>query len=206
MMTKLKLCFILIIVLAMYSLQGTESQDGPFGLCMGMSYKELKAIDPHIRKAAGVKNGYLMTVVPKPHSGFKEYIVVIHEKEGLCKIEAKGIRINTDIYGSGLTREYDKCQESITKIYGKCDAIESITSPDTWNPQDYWMMTLYYGDRTHASIWNTKAGSTMKKNVQRIRLDAKAIDSSNGYLLLIYEFDNVFSKLEKQKDEEDGVF
>jgi hypothetical protein len=59
--------------------------------------------------------------------------------------------------------------------------------------------------RVLTSSWEAKHGATLKENLKAIRLQAKALSNDKGYLLVVYEFQNVEECDQEPKAKEDDT-
>ncbi len=93
----------------------TNALAGPFGLEMGMSLQAIGGNPQNIKSTSG---NYNLTNVPKPHSAFESYVVVVAPKSGLCQIRAMGEEITTSTFGVEFKSEFHKLKDQLEKSYG----------------------------------------------------------------------------------------
>ncbi|MEF8714602.1 MAG: hypothetical protein V5B39_13775 [Accumulibacter sp.] len=177
-----------------------QAYDGPFGLQEGLSAKQLEAmgITLHSENDGVYTTGKLL----KEHSKFKEFTLVISEKEGLCKIIAISETIDTDSFGVELRKTFTALEDQLQDVYGKHKRFDYLMHGSLWKEPQYWMMGLLKQERSLSAYWGTDKGSTMKNNVDGINLKTIALTNDKGVILLTYEFDNIALCLKKRKDKE----
>jgi len=159
---------------------------GPFGLKMGMSVAEVKAIDPAMTELAPGK--YKLTHVPKPHSAFESYIVQICPKVGLSWIKAIGKNVSTSSYGIELRATFDELSTKLDKSYGAGSTTDVLLPGSIWDEPDDFMMGLAKKERYLFRQWSQKTGAQLNSNLVAIGLVATALDNNTGYLSLEYAF------------------
>ena len=98
------------------SVSTTSTMAGPLGLDMGMPYDslnksmKLKQVKPFL---------YSTPSLPKGHSDFDDYRLLITPKHGLCKVIAWSKAIQTSVYGEGLRDKFEKIESAISQKYGQ---------------------------------------------------------------------------------------
>ena len=166
---------------------------GPFGLRMGMSRDELE-------RAAGplelVKpNIYKTTRPPRPHDRFEAYYLVVNRSAGLCKIQASGLTIETNNFGTQLHQEFDNLRGALESKYGPAPVVtDRVRDGSLWTEPQYWMMGLLKKDRTLAASWSSLGGE-----LEGIILETKALSTDRGWVTLGYFFRNSDACLEELK-------
>ena len=98
--------FLLLLVFALSWFLGLVTvYAGPFGLEMGMSKeqmkKEFKMSFENGLKSTGIGRFLYQVKVPKPHSDFEVYYIIVTPEHGLCKIVAVN-SMTTNGYGSNV--------------------------------------------------------------------------------------------------------
>jgi len=193
-----------VVALLWAAIAFCQTYEGPFGLKMGLTYQQLKAIDPGIEKSE--ENYYKMTVVPKPHKSFEGYMVTISPKTGLCNIMAYGKDISTNGYGFDVSSEYKSVRDALESKYGKYNEIDFLMPSSIWDEAKDYMMALYLDERILCATWPSESGDDLSNSIKIILLQAKALNTSTGYLKLHYDFDNAASYYEEQKSRENSAF
>lgn len=202
-MKRIMLC---VVVLLWSAVAICQTYNGPFGLKMGLTYQQVKAIDSDIEAVESVGHAYVIEDVPKPHSRFESYILFISPKTGLCKIVAIGKNVSTNGSGYALRTEYQSVRDAIINKYGQNKEYDFLSNGSIWNePRDF-MMALVKEDRYLLSTWLGEDGDLFYDNISAILLEARAQDSSTGYLRLGYEFENFSSFSDECKSIEDSAF
>lgn len=168
------------------SISATSAVAGPFGLNMGMSYDalsksmRLKQVKPYF---------YSTSSLPKGHSDFDDYRLLITPRHGLCKVIAWSKSITTSIYGEGLRDKFENIEYAILQKYGQGKKYDFLRVGSIWNEQRDWMMGLLKSERTLAEYW-TDEPSELPDNIHVIALKAHAAGTEAGLIELGYEFKN----------------
>lgn len=176
---------------------------GPFGLEKGMTVSDLERAVGRLERtsSAGV---YKSAKVPKPHREFEYYLFVVTPATGLCKIHAVGKDVEEDAYGFELRRRFASLSGQLTAIYGSPRTRDFLRSGSIWKEENEWMMGLSKNERVLMAHWPKESDATLKDAIEAIELQASALNSSDGYLALIYQFDNfdACSSARSQSDRE----
>lgn len=77
--------------------------------------------------------------------------------------------------------------------------VDRLLPGSIWNEPEDWMMGLKQKERQLQASWGTKERSQLKNGVRQILLTARALNSSEGYLILQYSFEN-FASCERELD------
>ncbi|CDH24930.1 hypothetical protein [Xenorhabdus bovienii] len=164
--------------------------DGPFGLQMGLTKKNIEDMIGQALKPTEYTNVYLVDRLPKTNDSFENYGLLISPTLGLCKINAIGKDIENDTYGISLRVKFDDLKTSLDSIYGESKKTDLLLPGSIWNEPRDWMRGLNKEERVLYAVWDSKSGALQKSNIEYLLLKAKASDSSSGHLLLQYEFKN----------------
>ncbi|MDO6560156.1 hypothetical protein [Paraglaciecola chathamensis] len=168
------------------------SAEGPFGLKKGLTKEEIElmtgvSLDP----VASRKNIYISSTLPKPHRAFNNYVLTIGKTTGLCSVRAVGKDIVTSGYGIQIKTEFNSLESVLTEIYGIGKKTDQLLPDSIWKDADNWMMGMVKKDRYLFTQWEGKAKTQPLENqLKQIILAAQANNSSSGYLLLEYIFNN----------------
>ena len=177
-----------------------QAYDGPFGLKMGLSRGQIEVMVGQLTKSE--EGIYWAEKLPKPHSGFRQYILVIGDKEGLCKIIGMGKTIETGSFGTDLQNRFDSLEKQLKDAYGKNARFDFVREGSLWNRPEDWMMGLLKTERTLTSAWNASKGSVMKEGISGITLEATAHSADTGSVDLTYQFSNFEECIESIKAKE----
>ena len=168
------------------SVSTTSTMAGPLGLDMGMPYDslnksmKLKQVKPFL---------YSTPSLPKGHSDFDDYRLLITPKHGLCKVIAWSKAIQTSVYGEGLRDKFEKIESAISQKYGQGKKYDFLRSGSIWNEQRDWMMGLRKNERRLAEFW-TSDTTELPDNIHVIALKAHAAGTETGLIELVYQFKN----------------
>lgn len=173
---------------------------GPFGLKMGMSLKEIGG-DP---KEIG-RGRYIITNVPKPHSAFAEYAIIVAPKCGLGKIVARGEIMKTSVYGTDLENEFDTMEKKLEASYGKHSKHDFLKAGSIWREPNEWMMALKKKERVLLAGWTKEGGSSLSDDIAEIILETCALSEKEGFIMVSYYFSNSDACLDEIDAQEDGA-
>lgn len=178
----------------------TNAIAGPLGLDMGMSYEDLlksvklKQVKPFLYSTASL---------PKGHSDFNDYRLLITPKHGLCKVIAWSKPIPTNVYGDGLRDKFEKLESAVSQKYGSGKKYDFLRSGSIWNESRDWMMGLQKDERTLTAYW-TNDMSELPDNINAIALTAHALHTEVGLIELGYEFKNSSECIDWMKSQENS--
>lgn len=181
----------------------SSSTATPFGLRMGMTRAELSRIS-ELRPLEGTALGYMMPKVPKPHTSFESYLALVSPSVGLCKVVGVGNTIESSSFGTELVSEFKKLEGALEARYGAHKTFDHLRSGSIWDESNDWMMALHQKERVLSAYWDDEEGSSLPGDLQGVNLEAKALNSSKGYVSLTYEFSNMAtcsSESEKVRDD-----
>ena len=182
---------------------------GPFGLDSGMSKTKIERLGVKLNaeEEMGSFVVYSTKRVPKSHSSFEKYFLIISPDQGLSKIVAEGT-ITSRPDGSDVKDAYNALKGTITKIYGE-PALEEdyLIDGSIWGRARDWMMSLATNERVLETYWlldpeKVERAKTHKIDVIGVKcLGMGAFLPHQAKLVLIYEFQN-FSLLKEREDED----
>lgn len=163
---------------------------GPLGVKMGLSLVELEEAGIKLTAVENVPLVYQASSSPAPSSSFDDYVYVVSETTGLCKISAWTPVTETNYFGEQIISTFNDLESALTEKYGKPKTFKFVQNGSLWNESRYFMMGLSKEERTHASAWNTKRNSELPEDIEAIVLNATAFSASKGAVKLTYEFNN----------------
>lgn len=198
-MKKVTLC-VLALLMAAYAF--CQPWDGPFGLKMGLTFNQLKAVDPGIEKLD--ENNYKMTKVPKPHRDLESYYVTISPTSGLAKVGALSANISSNGYGFDVRSKYESLRDALAEKYGEYKEIDMLMPGSIWDDPDDFMMALLMKDRYLFCLWGRDNGSTLPSYIYGVALSTTGLNSNTAYLSLVYEFSNYAMYIEELKIKDSG--
>lgn len=176
----------------------------PFGFEMGTS---VAALDSMGAETAGETPGiYKLDTAPQPHPAFEYYAVVATEATGVCKVLAIGNDIDTNSFGQQLRQGWDNVAEAVAAKYGGPETVDRVMPGSIWDAPEDFMMGLLQQERYLAAGWTPENGANLPDNLLGILLQAKATNSSTGYLSLGYEFTNFTECKAAIEAEQNAVF
>lgn len=167
--------------------QKLKSWNGPFGLKMGLSKKDLARY-----KITEIGHGlYKLSSVPKPHPSMKIYYVNISDEAGLCQVIGESGDIQSSVYGDTLKNSFDSLKDALNKKYGPSKNYDYLRTGSIWSESKDWMMALRKEERVLSSFW-PESDQYLKSDseIRDIFLSASAQSSEIGSIILIYRFSN----------------
>lgn len=199
MITMRKICIVLVFAVV----AATVTHAGPFGLDMGMSLQQIEELTGKTPIAVGAD--YMVTP-PKPHPVFEKYVVSVSPTVGLYVIIALGNDIESSSFGTQLKDAFENVRTQLQGIYGEPKVYDFLEYKSIWNETNEWMMALSRKERHLTAFWKREYGSVLPDSIDGIMLDAKASNSSKGYLVLRYEFSNFQEGAAEKKEKQSSVF
>jgi hypothetical protein len=144
-----------------------------------------------------------LTTVPKSHRAFELYSLTFSPKDGLLKIIAYGKDITTNGFGNAVHDYFIEIRDALSHTYGQPDiTIDDVKSGSIWTEPQDWMIGLRKEERELATSW----GKSLPNRIYGIVLEAKALSSEKGYLVLSYEFEGWGEYLDMKNKKTDSVF
>ncbi|MDD5333821.1 MAG: hypothetical protein PHS32_08740 [Rhodoferax sp.] len=161
------------------------SRKGPFGLWVGMTVHDFGA---PLDEIAPCK--FQIPTVPKPHSAFERYVCQITPKLGLSWIKAVGKTIETSGYGVELKSAFESMEQKLATTYGKQTRLDFLMHESIWNEPRDWMQAVLSKERVLMSEWRKDAAATLSDSLTSVALIAGVYDTSSGYIMIEYSFEN----------------
>ena len=127
---------------------------------------------------------------PNMHPSFEKYLVTSTPETGICKVSGLGRTLKNDSYGNQVRSEFDLISEQVKSKYGRSKSFDFLNASSIWHDGNDWAMAVYKKDRHLSRFWDSKEHSDLSHNVNSISLQAHALNSSDTYLVLSFEFDN----------------
>lgn len=186
-----------VMALLMAAYAFCQPWDGPFGLKMGLTFNQLKAVDPGIEKQD--ENNYKMTKVPKPHRDMESYFVTISPTSGLAKVGALSADIFSNGYGFDVRSKYESLRDALAEKYGEYREIDMLMPGSIWDDPDDFMMALLMEERYLFCVWAPDNGVTLPSYLSGVALSTNGLNSNTAYLSLDYEFSNFAVYIEELK-------
>jgi len=185
-MRILVVCFCFCLLFASVAI--AQPMPGPFGFERGMTRAQIIALvgesqikpnnDPHI---------LVMTSAPKPNRQFETYALFIAPKEGLLKVMAVGVSIQSGDSGFDVRQAYAGIVNGISQKYGapaerfdRCFGNEvECDSPE------YWMLSLVQKNRSVMSFWGP---GEYENGVTAIMVEIVPLTTHYAYITVHFEF------------------
>jgi hypothetical protein len=161
------------------------SSSGPFGLWMGMTADDFSL---PLEEVSSCK--FWAPEVPKPHSAFSRYAVLITPSHGLSWIKAVGLDISTSSYGIELQSAFENMKTKLTKGYGKSKTVDVLMYESIWNEPRDWMQGLLNKERVLMTEWSKDTGASLANSLTSVALVVDVVDTSTGYIAIEYSFEN----------------
>lgn len=165
--------------------------EGPFGLEAGLTQKNIEdMIGAKLKLLPDSVNLFTSDKLPKQNADFEMYGLLISPKAGLCEIRALGKKIDTDSHGLALKSKFEELSSSLSSLYGKAESTDALLAGSIWKEPQDWMMGLNKKERFLSATWKGTKETPLKNNIGTISMEARATNSSKGYIYLEYSFTN----------------
>lgn len=126
---------------------------GPFGIEMGMSLAQVKAVSKTAPKQ--MRDNVYKITPPKTNDMFETYYVRIDPDYGVYWLKAIGKDLYTTGYGDRLKSTFKSLVESIRRTYGKeLYSVDELQEGSVWDGSDNFMYALVRGDRELYAAWS----------------------------------------------------
>lgn len=178
---KLKIALV-AVALAM----PTAANSQAFGVQMGMPVSSYGG-----RPSQSGQDQVYRITVPQPNSEFEFYTAWATPQTGICKVTGFGKDHTNDAYGSRTKATFAKLRSALRERYGRSLDYDFIKSGAVWDGAHEWNWSMYKKERFLSSFWDAEERSSLPANVNSILLDARAVKSSEAYVVVTYEFANI---------------
>lgn len=171
-----------------------SENDGPFGIEVGSPATDFKECQ---------RQGDVLRcrTVPKVHPAFERYDLRFSDETGVCQVGGIGKTIKNDAYGTALRQAADELARQIESKYGAgFKKYDFLASGSIWDDPDDWTMGLTQNERVYAYFWSAEDGYEPRDHVQQLAVTVNGLDRSDGWVQVVFEFDN----FEACKAEEDA--
>ncbi|MDR1810875.1 MAG: hypothetical protein LBR34_10855 [Prevotella sp.] len=150
-MKRLTTFALLSVLLMAFGIQSAFA--GPFGIEMGMSLTQVKAVCKTTPKH--IQDNVYEITPPKTNDMFGTYYVRIDPDYGVYWLKAIGKDIYTNGYGDRVKSTFESLVESIRKTYGKELYIkDELKEGSIWGEPKVFMYALKNGDREIFAMWS----------------------------------------------------
>ncbi|WP_051935360.1 hypothetical protein [Deinococcus sp. YIM 77859] len=160
----------------------------PFGLRQGLPISELLKMGAKPLETPGY---YRLDRVPNPNSNFEFYTVKASPEQGLCRVRGVGVIIRNDKSGYRTRQVFNDLETSLNNKYGKGLRFDFLKSSSIWDETNDWMMAIRTEDRYLTTFWSVSEGLKLPRGLDNIMLNVNALNSSDGYVDVSYEFSNM---------------
>lgn len=162
------------------------SEKGPFGLWMGMKVEDFTCSLTEIQTCK-----FRANEVPKPHSAFQWYGLLITPGQGLAWAKAIGKPIESGVHGYEIRAAFDAMEAKLAATYGRHKRHDFLLEGSIWNEPRDWMGAFLQKERILAAEWSRQNGSTLPDALSIVYLGVDIQDSSTGNIIIEYSFANV---------------
>jgi len=192
---------------------------GPFGFEKGMTKEQvIKLVGPTvvIKNADDKLN---LKTAPHPHPAFEEYDLLFSPTQGLLKVVAIGVDVQTNPFGDRIQSAFLDIRNGIAQVYGHpSDLFDFVHSGSIWTDAQDWTMGLLKEERTLSTFWASKHAMSripsltadkfldLPNSLYLITLDANASSTSKGYVEVSYEFVGWGEYVESRTAKQNNVF
>jgi hypothetical protein len=192
----------LLGVLALLGLS-VSATAGPFGFEMGQSASELTA-RVGLTKDASSTFGYRASKPISPHPDFKNYLLLVTPRHGLCRIVATTEPRSDSPDGRGIRQKFVEIQEALKRRYGDPLVAQEVTSslPSGF---DGFISKLIDGKESWWSYWSANSPQELPDNLDDFELKLQvAKEAGLVYLTITYDFTNADACLEENQKATDA--
>jgi hypothetical protein len=177
-------------VCQLYS-QSTTVKNGPFGFYYGETKAEIiKAVG---QGAVGLitDTALIVKTAPKPYRNVWMYTLHVSPTKGLLRIVVSGLPIDTNPAGEQLKNEFQSISSDLISVYGQPTRRYDLVKPGSnWKEPGDWMKGVAEEERVLINVWVAgENGLSLPNHIVAIECNAKAFDSTKGYVLFEYEFE-----------------
>ena len=181
--------FILLCVLEIFCIVPLFA--GPFGIDMGMSLAQVKAVCKTTPKQ--IQGDAYEIMPPKTNDMFVTYYVRIDPDYGVYWLKAIGKDLYTNGYGDRVKSEFENLVASIRSTYGEeTYKVDSLKEGSSWGEPKNFMYALQIGDRELITAWaktdmtdiliNTQAFSEALSTLQKMLDDPNQKERASNIL------------------------
>ena len=154
-----------------------------FGVDMGASLSKFEG-------AEDIGNGNYVISVPRPHSEFESYVVVLSEATGVCMVRGIGKNHNNDRTGANVRRAFKTLETALNSRYGAGDHVNWLQPRALWDGAHEWVMSIRQNERVFGTGWTTEGGAELPEEFLAINMQVRALSSDSSYIVLQYRFSN----------------
>ena len=176
------------MLLAMMTMTVSTIYAGPFGFEMGMSLREVKAMDGIVIKSETYRSYATVLQVANPPADIFDMYVLLFSDRGLYKIIASST-IRTENDGRNLAREYFIMREGLKRVYGAFQEQELQVDETGPIPESFMGMLKEKQVRIF-SFWPKNKKVKLVDHVRTAVLEIFAYSLYTGTLVLTIEFTN----------------
>lgn len=170
-----------VFITLIFCANSTSAQS--FGITSGASLADLKIISDN-------GDGQYEVEVPKPNREFDFYTVTLTPETGVCRVSGYGRTHSNDRFGTSSKTAFDDLRIALEKNYGRHHFADFLKEGSIWDNQSEWVMSFYQNERVYQAIWDEEEHSNLNSNLKRIYMDMNALNASDSWVYLRYEFDN----------------
>lgn len=170
---------------AFYMTRTTALADTAFGIQMGASKKELNLPDK------GNETYSYKVNPPTPNEEFDLYSVILHEKTGVCAVQAIKLDIKTEKDGKSARERFYKIRNNLSAVYGHPYTIDHIDPDGYYGAKRHWMRAILRDERILKSIWRENQETEENADGKRVVLTLDAFSETSAALVLWHTFDNI---------------
>ena len=175
--------------------------NGPFGLEVGLTKENIEDMaGVTLEPLEGQTGLYMASSLPKNNAAFSFYALRISPNVGLCQIRAVGKDLDADSYGIEVQSNFDQLRGTLNTLYGNGKKSDYLMPGSIWRDAKDWMMGLNQKERVLNATWDKPNDVMIKNKITSVYLDARTQNASKAFLYLQYDFDNVKSCEQEEKE------
>ena len=164
---------------------------GPFGFESGMSREQIiKLVGASAIRKLPVSitdpNYFALSSAPIPNPAFETYALTVSPTQGLVKLSAIGVTLETGDTGAELQTAFHGVVSAISRKYGEAKVYDTCSGNSTeCDNAEFWMMSLKSKNRELVALWILKQPVN---GVTAIEAMVNYTTMNSGYIDVQYEF------------------
>jgi hypothetical protein len=175
---------------------------GPFGFEAGMTKAQIAAQVGSLKDNGD--NFYTTKTAPKPSKEIESYTLQISPKYGLVGIVAATATEQSNDEGTQLKQKFENLQRILMANYGEPEETNNgLVDPDATTAPRFWMMELKDKNRRLESKWRF---TSRQDKLVAITVTCMAADIQDGYVLVLYIFEDGEKTVKEEKEKDSSVF
>ena len=93
-------------------------------------------------------------------------------------------------FGASLGLKADEIARQVGSIYGRPMLIDFLFPGSTWDDANDWTTGILRRERQYGYHWSEEGGATLKNEITRVLVVARALSPTVGYVTVNFHFSN----------------